>query len=399
MFIREPAIRQKNTGGYFVRWGGRDFYLSVDRAEAQRLFTAKDSSHPGSFSAWRAWKAHRQLHSARARSAAGRHLLLIDAERLMHRSYLDDGRADTARFWRSGLARFIKVHGEASMVDFSSPDPVRGRYAAPIVAFLNAYRTDMSRPHKHRLANRTINHELGAVKRLFNWTAEQGLCPEVNWRGVKRLPASRGIPEVLSTERIGAMIAAAGAVDPRLVPWLALGYLTVGRVSEIPRLVSRRGEFQPVLDARGRLVCDRGLFALSVHKNSWRGDSAFARHMLLTDEALEWLDLARPFWSGLDSFSATAIDAGFARGPHVLRDSAASHLRLRGVPLADVDVLLGHVQSGEWRSYALIPWHDLRVKAGRISLRSAIEPPSYWWPRLAPLLPRARSVGAGRGGD
>lgn len=383
MNLRQPALRKHSTGIYTARWGGRDHYFTRDQQESERLFSDPASTHPGSLARWHEWAESRR--SGHARPARPTVLQVVDVHKLMLESYLDADRTHASGYFRKSLRLFVQIHGEAPILDLASPNPSRGRYAAPVVALVNALASDMAR-RKDPPAPKTILHMIVSVQRLFNFAAEQGLSPAVSWQGLKKPRVRPGDPEVWTVERIAQAIAATAEPDdsrasavarrgrPELVPWLALCYLTVGRVSELPRLVSGEGRFLPVVDERGRQMHARGLFAPDEYKSAWRGDAALQRYLVLTDEALEWLALARPVWTRLDSFSSAARSAGFAGGPHVLRDSAASHLRSRGVALADVQQLLGHSKPGAWRSYARVPFDDLRRKAARITLRPFLDP-------------------------
>lgn len=401
MNIRTPTVRLRGKD-WMVRWGGKDHYLSRDEATARRLFDDPRSIHPGALHRWQDWARLRLANSpqARVRRQRRRHTLQ-DAADLLFDHYLSHGREQTARAWRTGLGRFMRWHGSADLIEFATPDVKRHRFAPPVIAMLNAMVSDLKavKPEE-RLKNKSINHDVLAVKRLFNFAAEQGLCPAVVWSGVKMLPTRRGRPESRPVEDLVASIISAGnsaecqvpsakgatsasalSPNPDLVPWLALNYLCVLRPSEVVTLVRGHFDFEPIRNERGKIIHERSLLRLQRHKTLWRGEN-YDRFVLLTPEASAWLSIARPAWSNLSAYSKAAVAAGFVGGPHVLRDSAASHLRARGVGLEDVKIVLGHSLPGEWKSYAEVPWHDLLQKLGRISLRSA-PAPSPGLPTLA----------------
>ena len=418
----EPQIRRKaDTGAYFVRWGGKDHYLARDAAAAERLWADPSSAHPGSRAAWLRWRAARlhALESTRHAGSAPRSVRVVEAAERMLAVYEAEGRAGAAAYFRTHLARFLHVHGAADLVTLASPAPERYQFQPPIVPLLEAFKTDLAGA-KRRLEPRTINHDLTAVKRLFNWAAEQGHCPEVRWRGVKRLPVRRSEPEDLPLPELARRMEQLRQRDEHLWRYAVLNYLTLARPSEVVRLVCDacairdaqvlraggepikppkgrhrrrparpidprdRGRFLPVVDHLGASV-DRGLFELRLHKGTWRvhrsgggeggeggggsgGGGGPSRFLVLTPRAVELLDSAAPIWSTLDGYSSAVAHALPGFGPRMLRDSAASHLRALGVDLADVQTLLGHAPRGEWPSYARTPWSRLRAVAARLTL-------------------------------
>jgi integrase len=402
---REPRPRQKSNGAWFVRWGGKDHYLSTNALEAQRLWLDPMSRHPGARVAWLRWRTARRHAVESADLTAGPPRLVVDVARELLEEYQAAGRAQAAHYFRTHLARFVNMHGEAQLLALAVPAPERGVYQAPIVRLLEAHKIDFSQPSAGGYSPRTINHDLTAIKRLFNFAADRGLCPTIHWRAVRRLPVPAPEPEELSPRVLFRVMRRIHRREPLLLPYLALNYLTLARPSEVVELVcsvhppehakmpeghhrrkpaarrdpSQRGRFMPVIDEQGRVVHPRGLFALRRHKNAWRpGDAGGGgggggggpppRLLVLTDQALAWLELAVPVWSTLDSYSAACSRALPGFGARMLRDSAASHLRSRGVGLEGVQILLGHVTRGEWPSYARTPWHVLRASASQIAL-------------------------------
>ena len=410
MHTREPGIRHKPGRGYFVRWGGKDHYLSKDFSTAQKLFFEADSPHPAARTRWHAWSMARRSGTLGPAHAATPHahapppapalpapprpsrpsLSVVRIAAMLDEHYLTIGRPDTAKYFRYHLRRFLHVHGLADLVAMTSPSPRLGRYAAPIVSALQALAEDLSRagptesdPSIPRLSPKTINHDLTACMRLFNFAAERGLCPAVNWKGLRKLPTRRGVPEPLSLERLHDLFSAVARTDARCLPYMAVCYLACARPTEALRVISRQGEFESLPAAPGQPRVERALFRPHAHKQSWRAGAAgdsYGRTIIITDELLRWLDVASPhpssfrgYWSRLDSFSSACVRAGLAGGPHILRDSSASHLRDLGMPLEDVRTCLGHVPTGEWRSYARVPWRPLRAALSQLTLRGALD--------------------------
>jgi integrase len=372
MNLREPTLRKKTNGAFFVRWGGKDHYLAMREADAVELFEAPRSQHPGSLAAWRRWSDERRGEpSVPVWRRTGR-LTLHEASKLMLKSYLALGRPEAHNYFRSHLKRFLSVHLNADLIDLTTADPASGRFVPPITALLRTFTKEMaSVPKKDRLGTRTINHDVLAVKRLINWCHAEGLCPAVSFAGVKRLPARRGTPEWLTPEEIIEKLNTAAKAQPELVPYLVLNYLCCARPSEVVTMVRRKGELLPVYDAKRKVAAKVGIFSLSQHKSTWRGEH-HERPVVLTEEAHAWLMRARPYWKRPSSYSAACERAGLPGLPHQLRDSAATHLEQRGVELADISRLLGHAPRGEWPSYVQSFWLRLRGLADRISLQTPL---------------------------
>lgn len=400
MHIRQPAIRQKaSNGAYYVRWGGKDHYLSRDPTIAHQLFHSPTSDHPASLARWKAWAKARLSAKTTApppppapatskpTPTTTPTLTIARAAAQLDEHYTALGRPDAAAYYRKHLRRFLHVHGLASLLAMTTPDPKRHRFKPPIVPFLQAFVDDLRQAGPPEIPKpispKTINHDVLAVKRLINFMASRGHCPEVNWRGVSKLPTRRGSPEPIPRSHIRTLFNACRATDPRIVPYFAACYLACCRPSEAIRLVHADGLFEPIQHKRQTIP--RALFRPRVHKNSWRSTGEdYGRAIILTEEALYWIfewpaahlsassQSVQPWsppWSRLDSLYAASVRAGLSTGPHVLRDSCSSHLREQGMPLADVRTCLGHLPTGEWQSYAQVPWPQLRAALARLTLR------------------------------
>ena len=190
------------------------------------------------------------------------------------------------------------------------------------------------------------------------------------------------------------VIALVRAVEPDLEPWLSLQYLAALRPSEVPRLVLGQGDWhEPEL---GRFVFKmRG-------KTSAR--TRQARYIVLSPEAMAWLDRARaghsggpgPRWKSADGYGHALGDlwadpppAGVARDParraalavlrqafrvspgvHFLRHSAFDALLRARVPHAEARLLIGHAVPGSWPHYSPGAWHAWRGHMAHLSLAS-----------------------------
>lgn len=382
MPLRAPTLRRHATGVWFCRWGGKDRYFSVDKAGSERAFAA-------SIEEWALWRQQRQRISARR----GR-LTLAQLVAAFLEAHATDSAQKSHAYFRYHLGRFTRLWGAV---------PAELALKA---ANLQALKADMvaavKRDEQDRIAgplysDRTINHDLVAVKCLANWGADMEYIPAVNLRRVKRIPLGMPPDKSLSVERVRELLElaqrddkaegapeaprdGAGAhevrrrpsavvlpdgeenpagadvlvPDPDLAPWLALNYLCLMRPSEVPRLVAREGRFiQP------------GVFALSRSKTFEK--TGVPRHIVLSDKALMWLEQAKPIWSRGDSYYAACARA-VGTGPGALRHSAATHLHRLGAARAEVDLLLGHLPPHVSVIYNSIDWQSLRALAARLTL-------------------------------
>ncbi len=357
-----PQLREHKTGVWKVRWGGRDHYFTKDRAESMRLFTDPHSDHAGSLARWSAWQ---QAKGERRQVAAGRQGLFVVelAERFLM-SYAEEGRLQTARSFRKHLRRFLAVYGCLRVDELT---------IGALLAFkgdLHAVRLGEGRTAKP-LSPTTIRHDLTAVKTMLRWGADRELVPVLNLRAVKSPTSAPPAPERLDVQTVRDWIAAAERTDHALGCYMALNYLCLARPSEVIRLARGEGRFDPVRMPDGT-VHPRGVFVMSVSKTGHR--VSFPRHLVMSDEALSWFDFltrCRSRFADQNAY-ARAVRVGSPRGrPKTLQKSAAWHLQLQGVDLAEIDLMLGHEPSGVWRHYAQREFGVLRARACLLSARSS----------------------------
>lgn len=353
-----PKLRQHATGVWMVRWGGRDHYFTIDRGESERLYTDPASDHPGSLLRWSEWRSAKL--AAREVRTTRRSVHLIDIEEQFLSEYEAEGRHDTAVYYRKHLSRFMATLGQLRADEIS-------------LAVLRAWRSDMMTrlTGKKPLSVTTIAHDIGAVKTMLKWAAENELAPALPLTAIKKPKAAPPPFERLTRERVLGVIARAERTDRELAAHLALTYLCVMRPSETLRMVAGRGRFDPVTMPDGS-VHPRGVFVLPEHKTSRR--VSYPRHVILSDEALIWFDSvrvrARPRWSRLDSFSS-ACDAAAGCRPKLLQKAACWHLQLAGVAEEDIDPIQGHAGPGVRRHYRRAELGRLRELASRLTLRSS----------------------------
>lgn len=352
MAVNPPQLKLHKTGVWYAYWGGKQHYFFIDRAASEAAFHDPRGDHAGALINWSEWRS--------ARAAAGRvrvrgHATVIDVAEQWLGTYTAEGRVGTARKFRGQVSRFLSVVGRLRTTELSGP-------------VLRAWRSDLiglTAPPRS-LAPRTINHDLGAVRTMLSWAAENDLAPALPLGVLRKLPAPPPRFERLTREQVLGMVSMAESSDRDLACYVALTYLCVCRPSETVRIVRREGDFDPVTMPDGR-VHPRGVFVLPEHKTVRR--VSFPRHVILSDEALVWLDSARPRWKRLDSFSSVCR-AICGRGPKLLQKAACWHLQLAGVEEEDIDLIQGHAVPGVRRHYRRGELGRHRALASRLTLRS-----------------------------
>lgn len=341
-----PRLRLHARGQWFVRWGGRDWWLGTDRDAAQRAFLDPDGAHPGALVHWSAWKSRQVSRRVRA---SRRTIAELVADFLD--SYLDEGRETTARYYQKHLGRFLHALGR-----FRPEELDLGAIAAFKAGLIQS-----------GFAPKTIAHDLGAIKTFWSWANEIEQIPLLNLRAraFRGPPLHAPHPVALTLEQVRAWLVRSRAVDARLEPWLALQYLCALRVSEVPRLVRREGSFISVPTDGGS--APRGAFVLDRSKTEHR--TKFPRYVMLTEEALVWLDSAVPAWSAYQSYSSL-VRVGIGLGPPKwLRSTAATHLQAAGADRAAWRAVLGHAPTDAGAHYAPADLRILRATAALLTLR------------------------------
>jgi len=205
-------------------------------------------------------------------------------------------------------------------------------------------------------APKTVNHDVIAVRSMFDWASGLELISAVNMKGVKVLSLGPPPDKSMPIERVLSMIAK--ATHP-LKAWLALNYLALMRPSEVVRVAHKQGTW-----------VETGVFRLDKGKTDLK--ATLPRHVCFSDEALSWIDACDPKWSRLDCYSAAVRRVCGPGGPHPLRHSAATHLSQLGEERAAIDLLLGHAPPRVSLTYARINWQPLRRTASRLTLQPAV---------------------------
>lgn len=231
------------------------------------------------------------------------------------------------------------------------PGPLLNRYGHAIASairgnHLQALKLDMLDAD---FARKTINHDLIAVRGMLQWAMDAELIPNVNLRAARNLSLGPVAHKAIGHSAVQVMVW--GSPEP-VRSWLAVNYLTAARPVEMIRLVRREGDW-----------IQDGVFRLDRGKMDRR--APIHRHLVLSPLALAWLAFCEPRWSRLDSYSQAVRDVSpraprAQGGPHLLRHSAATHLRAAGASVSDTELILGHVRGRLSVTYAEIPWPTLR---------------------------------------
>lgn len=325
-----PAFRKHADGRYMTKWGSRNRYFGRDRDAALKRYAE-------SIEEWRQWREGKRRA---ATVMPARRITVLQLAQQFVAAKSAEGGIDLERYYRKHLRRFL-VH--AARVP---ADDVR-------VGDLAALRNDMlkaRRPDGTGYAPKTVNHDIIAVKAMFQWAMDQELIPPVNLRGCRTLRLPPPPEKGLSLPDVRRMI-----LDARtgMKPWLATNYLTGMRPSEMVRVVN--GHCQWVEPWLVRVPS----------KNDRR--TGEPRHVVFSDLARKWISRCVPIWSRLDSYSQ-AVREDCVHGPGILRHSAQKHLLAKGASQADTNLILGHLPGRVVRTYGRKPWQLLLPTASLLTL-------------------------------
>lgn len=323
--MKTPTLQRHATGQYFTHWGGKRRYLGKDYQRARARFLE-------SMDEWRQWQDDKAANKPLAPSKVP--LIIEVAEQFMDAKRVEVG-LDAQEYYQKHLRRFLGLYGRYRA------DWVRPKH-------LNALKLDML---SERYAPKTINHDLTAIRVMFNWASGLELIPPISFKGVKNLPLGPPPDKSRPIEEIRHAIRSA---NEHVRPWMAVNYLTACRPSEVIKCVDRQGKW-----------VEPGIFRLDRGKMDRK--ASFPRHVVFSEIALAWLDCCESRYSRLDSYSqAVRDDCGF--GPSIFRHSAASHLVRDGVAAPDVELLLGHAPRRLSVTYYRPAWPALRELAARLNL-------------------------------
>jgi integrase len=360
--VRQPGLKRHASGQYFVMWGGRHHYLGHD------LHAAK-SGYAEQLKAWAAWRAACITGRAAIAAVSSRTVSqLLD-------TWLGHLTADV-----SPAARTYYAAQTTRLRDAAGHLPLSGL----TTEILQSLKAGMVASN---YSARSINHDLGAIRRFLAWCEDNGHTHRVRLRVIKNARLGVVTPKARTVADATAWIARVGKADPRLLPWLCLAYLTGARPVEVGRMARREGAWwQPTLGQHGACV-------YAVANKSARTQHT-ARYIVLSPEALAWFHAAGPHWSTASGYWQAVERAGGTGGSHFLRSTAWSALRATGLPRDTVQLLLGHSIPGAWRHYEVLAWHTYQPLMARLTLLPTIQPPNPLPPAWVPPQSSAH-VGAG----
>lgn len=323
--MRVPTLRKHKTGQWFVRWGGRDRYLGVDKKKAE-------SAYLDELDDWRHWVEDKRRRREVVNQITPTIAEVVDE--FLKAKRIEVGH-NCGEYYRRHLKRFVNRYGELDA------DLVRPMH-------LNQHKLWMI---QQRFKPRTINHDLCSIRILYNWASGIELVPPISLAGVKNVPVG---PVAIDHPKRWQVIRYIKRAPANVAPWMAINYLALLRPSEVVRVV--RGEGKWVEDGVFRL--DRGKMDKRV---------AFKRHCVFSPAALAWLAKCRPYWSRQDSYSNVVRNC-CPIGPKMLQKCAAHHLAVvYGVDRDDLELLLGHVGPRLRVTYHQPAWQKIRKTADRLA--------------------------------
>jgi len=361
--MRTPTLKKHTTGVWFTYWGGRSRYFSVDEKASRSAFLAHLQME------WMPWQQQRER---RRLAPKGTQLTIADLAQLWL-EYIKANRRDeqTIRHYAQKLKGFLHAFGTLYATDFDAE-------------MLLALRADVS----HRYGAKSLNHMTSAVKMLFTWGHDIGRLPTpINLRIVRKLPTDPADPLVYTPAQLAAFMAACHTgsaqlaangrghrskdwliTGPLCAAWIALGYLTAARPTELLRLSLQQGRIVLSEPSTARPLVYR------LDRSKTGRSTGLARHLLITAEAwphlqLIWRD-SPARWASLNSVSdALRKVIGPHKLPHHCRHSAATFLRRSGALEEDVRQILGHKVRGELRNYEQIAHERLLPIMARLTLQ------------------------------
>jgi integrase/recombinase XerD len=231
------------------------------------------------------------------------------------------------------------------------------------------------------LAPSSIRRNISAVRTYFRFLLSDGVVARDPSERIETPKRWRTLPDVLSVEEVGRLIAAPTLDDPLVFRDRAMLELAYGaglRVSEWITLGLR----DVLMEEKLVRVFGKGskerLVPIGDQASGWiRKYSGTARRELLKGRASPRLFLnARGgplsrvgFWKILKHY---ALAAGLPRtiSPHVLRHSFATHLLERGADLRAIQLMLGHADLSTTQIYTHVLEARLRTVYDRFHPRA-----------------------------
>ncbi|MFO0857259.1 MAG: hypothetical protein U0640_07890 [Phycisphaerales bacterium] len=318
--LNVPTLRIHKASGQWVSdLGGKTHYFGKDNQAAWEAFLPL-------LAQWR--ERNNRYDSVTVREAA-RHLATMIAA--------DCGHPDLRQAY-APFRYFVEVHGARYLADLAVKD-------------LEGFKADIL---AKKLAPKTVNHWMGAVKRLIRYGHYRG------WRGpmetgfIRMVPLQAPPPKYLTTFEVAEWFRKADAYNENLGLWLRVMLATGARPSEIVRLVSAEGTW-----------IESGVFCLN--KGKTNKVVRQPRCLVLNAPTQALLSRTSPQWSWQCTLCQVCTRA-FDSGPHRLRHTAAFLIhRLPGerVSREDTDIWLGHYPAYVSMVYNPIRWDNVKALADR----------------------------------
>ncbi len=335
--MRVPSLRKHKSGNLFCRWGGKDHYFGRDEKIARQKYIK-------SLADWEVWKNEREEAKSIPDEPPQPKVEDVASDFITSRRI--EFKEETARYYEKHLVRFLEKFVGLDM-DLIRPADIN-EFKLWLMQYINP-------ETREPLAPKTINHDLLAVKALFNWAAQLEIIPPISLRGVRKVPLG---PAPDMSEPVDKVIAALSNADERAKPWLCVNYLALLRPSEVVKVVHEEGEW-----------VEEGVFALDQGKMD--AVAPIKRHCIFSPLALEWLERCHKKWTRVGTYRDSARKS-CPINPKVLQKSAASHLiRNHEASPGDVELLLGHVNGRLSVTYYQPAWQRLRKLAAKLDLNGA----------------------------
>lgn len=209
-----------------------------------------------------------------------------------------------------------------------------GNLEPPMLA-TDAYRKTRA---KEKVSNGTIRREVGVLRAAFNWAIREKWLTRAPF--VESTPAGAPRDRWLTHDEIDRLIAAAHRFHLKL--FIVLAYHTAARAGAILELTWDRVDFEHLrisYDRPGRQQSKKrrttvpiNPVALAILQTAYEART--------TDHVIEWA--GKPIGDIKNGFALACERAEIADcSPHILRHTAATHMVMAGVRLAEIARFLG----------------------------------------------------------
>jgi integrase len=348
---RKAAVRQHSRGHFLIRDKGKDVYLGTEffaaQAKAVELLgedRVKILKAPNTTARQR---LRNILRESTLRACEGERRdpqvvrMLAITWQHVHDELLEQIKAECdkegVRHFQKTARPFLDAFGDH---DCSSLLPQHlSKFRVQILTHYSA---------------KSVNHRLATTRRLLRFAFDMSYVQTPYQMGMLRsvkLPPSPD--KSLSAEEIRKLIAAVAQHNDNLARMLLLQFWTCMRPSEVPKVVYRRGTFEPRYP---------GVFRLKNGKTDKQ--TGEPTRIVLPDEAISLLETIKPNYCNARNFDkgcrivARKMECDWSPGP--LRHSAATILIDNGVDGEIVETCLHHTPGRIRRTYQPPPYAKAR---------------------------------------